>query len=75
MICSQLKVQVQWSMTVSFGDQSAKAEKSWHYVSPLWTKTGVLQKLPANGLHIRPVTHTSWKLIKLVRSLSDWIHI
>ena len=27
-ICSQLNVQVQWCMTVSFGDQSAKAEKS-----------------------------------------------
>ena len=26
--CSQLNVQVQWCMTVSFGDQSAKAEKS-----------------------------------------------
>ena len=24
--------------------------------SPLWTKTGVLQKLPANGLHISLVT-------------------
>ena len=31
-ICSQLNVQVQWYMTVSFGDQSAKAEKSWHHV-------------------------------------------
>ena len=27
-------------------------------ISPLWTKTGVLQKLPANGLHISLVTHT-----------------
>ena len=27
-------------------------------ISPLWTKTGVLQKLPANGLHISQVTHT-----------------
>ena len=27
-ICSQLNVQVQWCMTVGFGDQSAKAEKS-----------------------------------------------
>ena len=26
-------------------------------ISPLWTKTGVLQKLPANGLHISLVTH------------------
>ena len=26
--CSQLNVQVQWCMTVGFGDQSAKAEKS-----------------------------------------------
>ena len=25
-------------------------------ISPLWTKTGVLQKLPANGLHISLVT-------------------
>ena len=31
-ICSQLNVQVQWCMTVSFGDQSVKAEKSWHHV-------------------------------------------
>ena len=44
-------------------------------ISPLWTKTGVLQKLPATGLHISPVTHTLWKLIELVRSLSDWFHI
>ena len=28
-------------------------------ISPLWTKTGVLQKLPANGLHISLVTHVS----------------
>ena len=26
-------------------------------ISPLWTKPGVLQKLPANGLHISPVTY------------------
>ena len=26
--CSQLNVQVQWCMTVGFGDQSPKAEKS-----------------------------------------------
>ena len=44
-------------------------------ISPLWTKTGVLQKLLANGLHISLVTHTPRKLIELVRSLSDWIHI
>ena len=25
-------------------------------INPLWTKTGVLQKLSANGLHISPVT-------------------
>ena len=31
-------------------------------ISPLWTKTGVLQKLLANGLHISPVTHTTWNL-------------
>ena len=31
-ICSQLNVQVQWCMTVGFGDQSGKAEKSWHHV-------------------------------------------
>ena len=31
-MCSQLNVQVQWCMTVSFGDQSAKSEKSWHHV-------------------------------------------
>ena len=27
-----MHMQVQWCMTVSFGDQSAKAEKSWHHV-------------------------------------------
>ena len=26
-------------------------------ISPLWTKTGELQKLLANGLHISLVTH------------------
>ena len=31
-LCSQLNVKVQWCMIVSFGDQSAKAEKSWHHV-------------------------------------------
>ena len=31
-LCSQLNVQVQWCITVSFGDQSPKAEKSWHHV-------------------------------------------
>ena len=31
-MCSQLNVQVQWCMTVGFGDQSAKAEKSRHHV-------------------------------------------
>ena len=44
-------------------------------ISPLWTKTGVHQKLQANGLHISLVTHTPSKLIEPVRSLSDWIHI
>ena len=38
-------------------------------ISPLWTKTGVLQKLPANGLHISLVTYIPIKLCKTSGSI------
>ena len=57
-------MKVQWCMTVSYGDQSAKGrEVMTPCISPLWTKTGVPQKLPANGLHIRLVTQTKNRII------------
>ena len=57
LFCSQLKVQVQWCMTVGFGGPVCQSrEIMTPCISPLWTKTGVLQKLLANGLHISLVT-------------------
>ena len=49
-------------------------------ISPLWTKTGVPQKLLANGLHISPVTNASgiiaWilrrKLVKMAKTANSY---
>ena len=39
-------------------------------ISPLWTKTGVHQKLPANGLHISLVTPISLNLVQVFISIN-----
>ena len=43
-------------------------------VSPLWTKTGVFQKLPANGLHISLVTNRQTQS-PCPSNWSDYLHV
>ena len=59
-MCSQLNVQVQWCMTQVWRPVCLGREVMTPCISPLWTKTGVPQKLPANGLHISLVTYVTF---------------